>query len=171
MADEQALLTMKEGLNAFDTTHLQKLIVVAYDRWNWDTGTQADKDWFDVAEEILAERGVIVTNPTGSNTNIVFSMGASGPTVPVLTMDSVGDLILGTKKTLKLKNSDSLGAMEHEILEADQNGNLAIGFDLKYAILNFIATELDCGTLSANNGRQLKQMIEDKALEAIRNRI
>jgi len=167
--DEQALI-MKEALEGFDTPHLQKLIVVAYDRWNWDTGTDADKAWFTIAEQILTERGVSVVTNIGNTTNIVFSMGNGGPTVDVLTMDQGGDLVLGTKKSLKLKNTDAAGVtMECELFDVDTSGNLNLGWSLQQAIINFVAQEMVAGSFTANNGQHLKQIIENKAVEAIRN--
>jgi hypothetical protein len=171
VADEQALI-MKEALEGFDTPHLQKLIVVAYDRWNWDSGTDADKLWFTIAEEILAERGVSVVTNLGTSTNITFNMGANGPTVPVLTMDQVGDLVLGTKQTLKLKNSDAVGVvMEAELFDIDTMGNLNIGWALKQAIINFMAQEMTAGSVSTNNGQTFGQHFEEKVLQTLRNRI
>lgn len=171
MADEQALLTLKEALDGFDTPHLQKLIVAAYDRWNWDTGTQADKDWFDIAEQILAERGVGTVMNT-NNTNITFNMGGSGPSVPVLTMDSTGDLTLGTNQSLKLKNTNQVGiGTEHEIFDADQQGNFDLGWDLKQAIIKFMAQEVIAGSFSAPNGQNLSTILDDKIATTIRNRL
>jgi hypothetical protein len=163
---------MKEALNGFDTPHLQKLIVVAYDRWNWDTGTDADKAWFTIAEEILTERGVSVVTNIGQTTNIVFSMGNGGPTVDVLTMDQVGDLVLGTKQTLKLKNSDASGVtMEAELFDVDTSGNLTIGWSLQQAILNFMAQEITAGSMSTSNGQNFGTVFEEKVLQTLRNRI
>ena len=171
VADEQALI-MKEALEGFDTPHLQKLIVVAYDRWNWDSGTDADKLWFTIAEEILAERGVSVVTNLNNSTNITFNMGANGPTVPVLTMDQVGDLVLGTKQTLKLKNTDAAGVtMEAELFDIDTMGNLNIGWALKQAIINFMAQEMTAGSVSTNNGQNFGQHFEEKVLQTLRNRI
>lgn len=171
MADEQALI-MKEALEGFDTPHLQKLIVVAYDRWNWDSGTDADKLWFTIAEEILTERGVSVVTNMGNTTNITFSMGNSGPTVDVLTMDQTGDLVLGTKQTLKLKNTDATGVtMESELFDIDTMGNLNIGWALKQAIINFMTQEMTAGSVSTNNGQNFGQHFEEKVLQTLRNRI
>jgi len=161
---------MREALDGFDTYHLQKLIVAAYDRWNWDTGTDADKDWFEIAEQILAERGVQVMTNTNQPNNIVFSFANGGTAVDVLSMDNGGDLVLGTKHSLKLKNNTKTGVqMEHELLDADEHGNLEIGYDLKRAIINLIATELNGGSVSSNNGQLLSQILDDRALQAIRN--
>jgi hypothetical protein len=163
---------MKEALNGFDTPHLQKLIVVAYDRWNWDTGTDADKAWFTIAEQILTERGVSVVTNIGQTTNIVFSMGNGGPTVDVLTMDQVGDLVLGTKKSLKLKNTDSAGVtMECELFDVDTSGNLNLGWSLQQAIINFMAQEITAGSMSTNNGQNFGTVFEEKVLQTLRNRI
>lgn len=172
MADEQALMVMRTALEGFDTPHLQKLIVAAYDRWNWETGTDADKDWYEIAEQILAERGIATMPNINQPNNIVFSFANSGTQVDVLTMDGTGDLVLGTKQSLKLKNNTNSGIqMEHELLEADAQGNLEIGFDLKVALVSFIAQELNAGSVSSNGGQNLGQIFEDKVAQTIRNRI
>ena len=161
MADGQAKDILRTALLDFDSIHLGKIVVAAYDRWNWDTGSEADKDWFELAEEILKERGIDMSNATGT-----------GPTTPVLTMDSAGDLMLGTNATLKIRNTSNGGSpIEHDILEATQQGALNLGVDLKYAIAEFIANELRGGSITAMNGQSLKQILEDGALAAIRNRI
>lgn len=171
MADKNARQILRTALFDFDTTHLQKIIVAAYDRWTWDTNSDVDKDWFEVAEEILEERGVttkVTFNPTANN-NITFHMG-NGKSVPVLTVDQTLDLILGTNKNIKVTDTACPGGYEHTLLEIT-GGNMEIGFDLKMAIVNFLVNELDFGSLMASNGKKLKQVIEDKALDAVRNRL
>jgi hypothetical protein len=171
MANENARQILRTALVEFDTTHLQKIIVAAYDRWNWDTNSATDKDWFELAEEILEERGVTATinfSPTGNN-SITFSMG-NGNAFPVLTVDQSNDLILGTHDKLKFTDAGCPGGYEHTLLEVT-GSNLEIGHDLQLAIVEFLVNELDFGSLIALNGKRLKQVIEEKALEAVRQRL
>jgi len=65
MADQETQLrkeVLRTALMEFDTAHLAKIHSLAYDRWNWDTGTETDKEWMDVAECILRERGINMSN-------------------------------------------------------------------------------------------------------------
>ncbi len=55
----QKLMTTKETLDdikTFDSTHLEKLRIIFYDRWTFETGSQADKEFLDVIEEELERR-------------------------------------------------------------------------------------------------------------------
>lgn len=167
MADEHYTKILRTALVEFDTPHLQKLIVAAYDRWTWDTGSDADKEWFEIAEEILEERGVsvVINNPT-ANTNITFQMGTNGPTIPVLTLDQNTDLTLGTGKILKIVDAKKCGAIEHEIFEVD-GSNLELGWHLKQLLVDFLTNELEQICTMNSNGKYLKQVVAEKAVEAV----
>lgn len=52
-------MTTKETLDdikTFDSTHLEKLRIIFYDRWAFETGSEADKEFLDVIEEELESR-------------------------------------------------------------------------------------------------------------------
>ena len=55
----QKLMTTKETLDdikTFDSTHLEKLRIIFYDRWTFETGSEDDKEFLDVIEEELERR-------------------------------------------------------------------------------------------------------------------
>jgi hypothetical protein len=171
MADKNARDILNTALDEFDTNHLQRIIVAAYDRWNWDTGSDMDKDWFEVAEKILKERGVSTTvnsYPSGNN-SISFGMGA-GKSFPVLTVDQSNDVVLGTHKSLKVTDASKPGSVEHILFEVS-GPNLEISYDLRRALIEFLVDELVYGTTMSMTGKNLKQVIEEKALDAVRNRL
>lgn len=158
MADESARQILRTALVGFDVPHLQKIIVAAYDRWNWDTNSETDKDWFEIAEEILRERGVNVTmgDPQGIN----FSDG-NGTSIPVLSMDvNTKELVLGTSRTLSVVDSSLPGNMTHELFEVSNSNNLELGFALKQALATFIANELNCGSTMNPSGMTIRQALE-----------
>jgi len=169
VADEQARLTLRAALDGFDSAHLQKVLVTAFDRWNWDSSSEMDKDWFEIAEELLKERGISVMN-TSTNNSVVFSTG-QGSNLPVISVGADQNLVLGTTKTLSIKDASDPFNIKHDLFGVSNNTELEIGWDLKRALVNFIANELNGGTVSANNGQNLKQIFEDKTMEALRNRI
>ncbi len=52
-------MTTKETLDdikTFDNTHLEKLRIIFYDRWTFETGSETDKEFLDVIEEELESR-------------------------------------------------------------------------------------------------------------------
>ncbi len=52
-------MTTKETLDdikTFDSDHLEKLRIIFYDRWAFETGSEADKEFLDVIEEELERR-------------------------------------------------------------------------------------------------------------------
>ena len=52
-------MTTKETLDdikTFDIPHLEKLRIIFYDRWNFETGSQADKEFLDAIEEELERK-------------------------------------------------------------------------------------------------------------------
>lgn len=172
MAYQDSKQILRVALSGFDEVHLQKIVVAAYDRWNWDTGSEVDKDWFEIAEEILKERGINVNtgNPQGLN----FTNN-SGVTIPVLTMNnSTQELVLGTSKTLSVVDSSVSGNMTHELFEVNQSNNLELGYELKQAIVAFMANEIANGTtLNHSGGQTVKQAIECeidmRAPQAVKN--
>lgn len=169
MADEQAKDILRTALAGFDTPHLGKIVVAAFDRWNWDTGSDTDKDWFEIAEEILKERGVHLnmSNPTAIN----FTDG-NGVTIPILSMDNnMQDLILGTCKTVQVTDASNPSAVKHDLFEVSQSNTLQLGWELKQAIINFLQQEMNGGTMSGSSGQNLQTIFEDKITSTIRNRI
>ena len=139
MADEQARQTLRKALEEFDTIHLHKLMVLAYDRWNWESASDFDKQWFEVAEEILKEKGVISQPP-----NMDLTISAAR-----MLMNGMGG-----------------NGLQRELFTA-KNGSVELGFDLKQMILEFITNELNYGCLTDNNGRSMKSSIESVAIGAI----
>lgn len=71
----------REDLRSFDNTHLEKLRIMFYDRWTFETGAKADKDFHDAVEAELESRKPKPVNP-GS---ISFTTGIDG----AITMDVV----------------------------------------------------------------------------------
>lgn len=169
MADEQTRDILRTALSGFDDVHLGKVVVAAYDRWNWDTGSDADKDWFEIAEEILRERGINVntSNPTAIN----FSDG-NGVAIPILSMDNnMQDLVLGTCKTVQVTDASNPSAIKHDLFEVSQSNTLQLGWELKQALITFLQTEINAGTMSGDGGQNLQTIFEDKIASTIRNRI
>lgn len=143
MADEQARQTLRTALADFDITHLQKLMVLAYDRWNWESASDFDKQWFEVAEEILKERGM--TSQVSSSIDFAIH-------VDRMVMNGQGGA--------------SGNGLQRELFTA-HNGNVELGLDLKQMILEFVTNELNYGYLTDNNGRSMKSSIESVAIGAI----
>ena len=173
MADESARQILRTALEGFDVIHLQKIVVAAYDRWNWDTGSEADKDWFEIAEELLAELGVNI-NMSNSNPQGLNFTNSSGVTIPVLVMDSPNqELVLGTSKTLSVVDATIPGNMTHELFEVCNSNNLQLGHELKQALVTFIANELNCGTTMNPSGMSIKQALESaidvRAPQSVKN--
>ena len=177
MADQDARQILRTALEGFDAMHLQKIVVAAYDRWNWDTGSEADKDWFEIAEELLKEHGVNVNvNINNNSTALNFTCNA-GITVPILTMDAASqELTLGTTKTLQVTDASSASNRKHDLFEVSNNNNLELGYELKQALVEFMVKEISMGLTPNPSGQNnLKQAIESeiniKAVDAIRNRL
>ena len=168
MADESTRQILRTALELFDDPHLQKLRVAAYDRWNWDSSSDADKDWFELAEEILTDRGVDV-NPS--------TLTLSGPNgaMPTLTLEATGDLVLGASGSIKATDSSVQGSIVHELFEVKNSNQLELGWELKIAIVSFLNQEMINGSISGNNGQTLSQALEGEvnkyAPTAVRNRL
>ena len=160
MADESARQILRTALEGFDILHLQKIVVAAYDRWNWDSGSELDKDWFEIAEELLAELGVNVNMSNNNPLGLNFT-DSTGVTIPVLVMDnSQKELVLGTSKTLSVVDATIPGNMTHELFEVCNSNNLVLGYALKQALATFIADELNFGNTMNPSGMTIKQAIE-----------
>ena len=71
----------REDLRSFDNTHLEKLRIMFYDRWTFETGAKADKDFHDAVEAELESRKPKPVNHGG----ISFTTGIDG----AITMDVV----------------------------------------------------------------------------------
>ena len=178
MADEQAKLTLRNALTEFDTLHLQKLSQAAYDRWNWDSGSEADRLWYEVSNELLEERKQM----SDSNGNISFSMNPNNSgnvgNVDVMTLDQCGDLILGTGASgrVAVRDGSVPNSVEHELFKVDYNHDLELGYELKRAMAKFISEELQGMTCTTDSsGRTIKQIIDTliqvEAPNAVRNRL
>lgn len=169
MADEQTRDILRTALSGFDDVHLGKVVVAAYDRWNWDTGSDADKDWFEIAEEILRERGI---NVNTSNPITIDFYDSNGVSIPILSMENnMQDLVLGTCKTVQVTDASHPSAIKHDLFEVSQSNTLQLGWELKQALINFLQTEINAGTMSGDGGQNLQTIFEDKIASTIRNRI
>lgn len=152
MADQDPRETLKVALSGMGTATLQAIVRAAYDRWNWDTGSDSDKEWFEVAEELLAEQGVGTMKNLG------------------LMVDSGGDITLNTSNTLKVKHPNN--SMDHELFTVATTGNLGLGCELKDELATFLANEINgVSTTYTFNGQTLKTVLEDMVLQALRSRI
>jgi hypothetical protein len=154
VANEQARATLKVALDGFDDAHLQKLRVAAYDRWNWDTNSEADKDWFEIAEELLADRGVDMT------ANTLNFAGSNGNNLPVLTLESTGDIVLGTKGSIRVTDASVPGNTKHELFMVGNSNDLQLGWELKRALVSFLNQEMLSGSISGTNGQTLSQSLD-----------
>ena len=153
MANQEFRETLRVALSEFDSFHLHKVMVAAYDRWNWETGSEHDKDWFEVAEELLKERGVEF-NMSGNGGTVNIS---GGPTDVVIAAD-------------KLKVQQCGGGIDHEVFQMS-GGVFEFGFDMKAALVKALGDELTFGSLTTNQGRNLRDIIKEAALEAMRERL
>ncbi len=167
MANEQTRATLKTALNEFDDSHLQKIMVAAYDRWNWDNNAESDKDWYQLAEELLNERGVDMT------ANTINMAGPNGNPMATITLEATGDLVLGVNGNVKVTDSSAPGNIMHELFEVRNNSQLQLGWELKQAIVSFLAQEMINGSISGNTGQTLSQALEGEvnkyAPTAVRN--
>ena len=173
MADEQARLTLRNALNEFDTPHLRKLSAAAYDRWNWDSNSEADQLWYEVSREILEERGENMSNPNGVNISMNDNNGQS---ISVLELDSCGDLILGvgTGGSVRVKDATpNFNNIEHEVFKLNGSSDLELGYELKRAIVKFITDEMMFGTTTDSNGKSIQNTlhseIDMRAPSAVKN--
>ena len=55
-----------DDIKTFDSTHLEKLRIIFYDRWTFETGSEADKEFLDAIEEELESRKPQPINHGGS---------------------------------------------------------------------------------------------------------
>ena len=155
MADENPKEVLRKALSSFDTLHLHKLMATAYDRWTWDTNSDVDKQWFEVAEELLKERGM----------EMALNGNSTAPNV--IAVQSGCDLTLRSDKLVMENTYSNVPA---ELFEW-QNGKLQIAFGLKEALVEFLTNELDYGYLTGSNGRNLKDSVGDTATKAMKDRL
>jgi hypothetical protein len=152
MADENSRDTLKTALSDFDIPHLHKIMVAAYDRWCWDSGSTADKDWFQVAEELLKEQGV-TSNMTalkeGGNRSLRFT------NVDEMTM-SACYLNDPCQEQVLFKIGDATGRLE-------------LGYDLQQAIVRAIGDEVTYDATPTNQGCSLRYLIQSIIRETIRD--
>ena len=71
----------RDDLKSFDNTHLEKLRIMFYDRWTFETGAKADKDFHDAIEAELESRKPKPVNP---QTGILFTDSNGAITMDVL---------------------------------------------------------------------------------------
>ncbi len=155
VANEQARASLREALDGFDDAHLQKIRVAAYDRWNWDTNSESDKDWFEIAEELLADRGVDMT------ANTINMAGPNGMIMPTLTLESTGDIVLGASGSIRVTDASMPGSTKHEIFAVSNSNDLQLGWELKRALVSFLNQEMLSGSISGNNGQTLSQALDN----------
>ena len=155
MADENPKEVLKKALSSFDTLHLHKLMATAYDRWTWDTNSDVDKQWFEVADELLKERGM----------EMALNGNSTAPNV--IAVQSGCDL---TIKSDKLVMANTYGSVPADLFEW-QNGKLKIAFGMKEALVEFLTNELDYGGLRSTAGRTISDSVGDAAMKAIKDRI
>lgn len=158
VADQDPRETLRVALREFDTPHLQRLRTAAYDRWTWDSGSQIDRDWFEVADEILREERGVVFDMSGSNpfgSGIVIGAG-NMPT----------HLKIAAEKVV-MENPNSMG-MDHEIFEFS-GGQLDMGFALKALLVKVLGDELAFGSLTTSQGVNLRSAIEMIAAGSVSN--
>lgn len=153
MADENHKEVLRKALSSFDTVHLHKLMATAYDRWTWDTDSDVDKQWFEVAEELLKERGMDVAL---INNNAIQSIGVTN-----------GDF---TIKSDKLLMENTYSSMPSELFEW-QNGKLQIAHGLKEALVEFLVREIESGVLWSTAGKDLGEAIGDVAIKAMKEKL
>ena len=165
MANEQARETLRASLNEFDDSHLQKIRVAAYDRWTWDSNSESDKDWYELAEEILTDRGVDVT------ANTINMIGPNGNPMAAITMESTGDLILGVNGSVKVTDASNPGCIQHELFGVSNSNQLQLGWELKQAIAAFVTGEILNGNsgMSQNIRSAITTAIVTEAPAAVRN--
>ena len=60
----------REDIKTFDNAHLEKLRIMFYDRWTFETGAKADKDFHDAIEAELESRK---PQPIKRGTGITFT--------------------------------------------------------------------------------------------------
>lgn len=158
VADQDPRETLRVALREFDTLHLQKLRTTAYDRWTWDSGSEMDRMWFEVADEILKdERGVMFDMSGNSTFDTGITLGA-GNTARELRI---------TAEKIAFENPNSMG-VSNELFEF-QNGQVAFAFDLKAALVKALGDELAFGSLTTSQGQSLRTAIELIASGGISN--
>lgn len=154
MMDESVV---RSAMAEFDTPHLCKLSALIFDRWNWDTGSEIDKRWMEIADEILQERGV--------NLNMSQTSPNNGP---MITCDPNGsqELIL---KVDKLTLEDPVGGAKGVLFESF--AGVELGFELKQAILKFLEQELQTKNVMSPQGHYLKDILAEASANAVREKL
>jgi hypothetical protein len=161
MADQDSGImdesVVRSAMAEFDTVHLCKLSALIFDRWNWDTGSEIDKRWMEIADEILQTRGV--------NLNMSQSNPNSGP---MITCDPNGpqELII---KADKLTLEDPVGGTRSVLFESF--AGVELGFELKKAIVKFMDDELQNKNTLSMSGKYLKDIIAEAAADAVREKL
>ncbi len=150
MADQDPRETLRVALREFDNLHLQMVRRTAYDRWCWDSGSESDKDWFEVADEILRDERGITFDMSGNGIPDGLSITAGA---------NATDLVIAAHQ-VKLREPGN--TLEHELF-GFENGQVAPGFALKLALVNFIINELNFGSTMGQNGLNVRQMVEQIA--------
>ena len=153
MADESPREQLRVALQDLDSNALHTLMVAAYDRWCWESASEMDKDWYEVADEILKERGVM----SSSSGIQLFPQNGGGVGAPMLTLNQMPQNV--TIKANKLVTQAPNNTVDHDVFDLS-NGNFELGFDLKNAIMMLILQEMNSGTFTWN-GRGLRQEVEN----------
>lgn len=128
--------TLREQLDDFDNEHLKKLMILYYDRWNWETGYKHDYSFVRLIEEILDERQVYTPMRFGNNAN---------------------DIKFTVNPDTKIDIHTNPGQF-YEMLST-YGGTLQLGFDLKKLVLEQINQEINFNSSIHVNGFSLRDYI------------
>ena len=144
MADaEERRQRLKDGLESVPTLTLMQIRTLAFDRYTWDTDSEADRDWFEVCDEIL--RGRPEVSNTGEN-----------------------DITLRVEK-LVAEDVNNPG-IPQTVFEMS-GGQIQPGFEFQFALFDKLAQEIQWGGLTYGGGMTLGDLIKQKAVEAVREQM
>ena len=161
MADQESGMmdesVVRSAMAEFDTPHLCKLSALIFDRWNWDTGSAIDERWMEIADEILKERGV----------NLNMSQSTPG-SAPMISCDPSGsqELVI---KARKLVLEDPVGGSRSTLF--DSFSTIELGYELKQAIVKFIADEIETKSTMATNGKYLQDILREASAKAVKDKL
>ncbi len=162
MADQASEImdesVVRSAMAEFDTPHLCKLSALIYDRWNWDTGSEIDKRWMEIADEILLTRGV----------SLNMSQASPNSGGPMIICDPNGPQEL-VFKVDKLIIEDPVGGSRSTLFESF--AGVELGHELKQAILKFIDDELQNKNVMSMQGKYLKDILAEAAADAVREKL
>lgn len=169
MADSQAQQVdehygpevLRPALEEFDNEHLIKLYALVFDRWNWNSDSEADKEWMDMADSILRERGIDVERGYDMIKQLRGRQGS-------LKLHSHGGPLNIESKGLEITEPGQTFA--HELFKVN-NGSLEFGYELAQLLVDRLVDEISIygSTTSSHGSQSIKSALENTIIGFLTN--